>query len=328
MQEKGLSLPIHQIDFELNMGLKLNKGLVYALIAATLWAIVTPVIKKGMAYGFSDHIISFAGIRFAISGFILTAVLYNKQMWATIKAHSKLLGLLSVFNVFVGYVAFYYGIHFAGGAVTSIIMGTSPLINVFLAHMIAKNDRLNPYKIVSMVVALTGILLIIAMGKDGAPMDLKVILGIGLVLSSVIIQGVCVIKVKEYNREINPVFMNAIQMLFGGILLYVVGVTTEGYQTVIGLPFGFYICMILLFIVSIFGFSLWFKALQQPGAKVSDINMCRLIDPILGAFISWTILQNESPNPYTILGIVIVVSSLIIYFKGETILNKIRGVKS
>lgn len=280
-----------------------------------------------MSYGFDDHVVSFAGIRFAVAGIILTAFLINRNILKTIKEHARLLVIMSVFNVFFGYVAFYYGIHFAGGAITSIIMGTSPLINVLLAHMIAKNDRLTIYKIASMVVALSGILLIVALGKGGKPLDSKAIMGVGLVLASILIQGTCVIKVKEYNKEISPVFLNAIQMLFGGILLYVVGVSTEGYKSIVGLPAGFYVSLGMLLIVSIFGFSFWFKALQQPNAKVSDINMTRLIDPILGAFISWTILQNETPNFYTILGIVVVVSSLIIYFKGELIVSRFFGQK-
>lgn len=291
-------------------------------MAAILWAVVTPVLKKGMSYGFDNYVISFAGIRFGLSGIILTAVLYNKQMWATIKKHARLLAIMSLFNVFVGYVAFYYGVAYSGGAITSIVMGTSPLVNVFLAHMIAKDDKLNAYKIVSMAVALTGILLIVSMGKNGQPLDNKAILGVGLVLASIVIQCVCGIRVKEYDKEIDPVFLNAIQMLFGGILLYIVGVSAEGYQTIMGKPFGFYICMVLLLLVSIFAFSFWFRALQQPMAKVSDINMTRLIDPILGAFVSWTILQNEHPNIYTITGIVIVVSSLVIYFKGDVIMKR------
>lgn len=301
--------------------MRVNRALGYALIAAILWAIVTPVIKKGMSYGFDDYVVSYAGIRFALSGIILTAVIYNREMWATIKKHARMLTIMSLFNVFLGYTTFYYGVALAGGAIAAIIIGTSPLINVLLAHIILKDDRLNVYKIVSLAVALTGVLLIVLMGKGGAPLDTMAIVGVLLVLVSIVIQGLCGIKVKQYDREIDPVFLNAIQMLFGGILLYAVGVSAEGYQTIMYKPFGFYICLVILLIVSIFAFSYWFKALQQPNAKVSDINMTRLMDPILGAVISWTILFDESPNLYTVGGIVIVVSSLVIYFKGEEIVN-------
>ena len=114
-------------------------------------------------------------------------------------------------------------------------------------------------------------------------------------------------------------------MFFGGLLLYAVGVGTEGYQSFIGKPSMFYICLAVLVIVSVFGFSLWFSALQEKEAKVSDLNMCRLINPILGAILSWVMIDAEHPTFSTVAGMIIIVSSLIIYFKGADIMQRIRS---
>ena len=74
-------------------------------------------------------------------------------------------------------------------------------------------------------------------------------------------------------------------------------------------------------------FSFWFMALQSKGAKVSDINMCRLINPILGAVLSWIMLAGESPTFSTVAGMLIIVSSLVIYFKGAEIVKYISTRK-
>lgn len=300
----------------------MKKGLLYAILASVLWAIVNPFIKQGLSYDFTP--MNFAGVRFTIVGIILFVYTWHKGMWTEIKQHGKLFANLILINMFLGYTAFYFGVDFVSGAISSIIMGMTPLINVLLAHLIASNDKLNPYKIISLIVSLAGLLLIVGMGSNGEPLDWKGIGGIVLLLLSIIFQGYSAISVSEDKGKVNPIFLNAVQMFFGGLLIYVVGLSTEGYHSFIGKPAGFYISLGILVFISVFAFSFWFIALQSKGAKVSDINMCRLINPVLGAILSWTMLAGEHPTFSTVAGMIIIVSSLIIYFKGEEIVKKLR----
>lgn len=268
---------------------------------------------------------NFAGLRFTTVGIILFAYTWHKGMWTEIKQHSKLFINLILINMFMGYTAFYFGVDFVSGAISSIIMGMTPLINVLLAHMLASNDKLNVYKIISLGMSLVGLLLIIGMGSNGKPLDLKGIIGIVLLLLSIVFQGYSAISVSEDKGKVNPIFLNAVQMFFGGLLIYTVGLSTEGYHSFMGKPMGFYVSLGILVFISVFAFSFWFIALQSKGAKVSDINMCRLINPILGAVLSWMMLADEHPTFSTVAGMIIIVSSLIIYFKGEDIVKRLRS---
>lgn len=295
----------------------MKKGILYAVLASVLWAIVNPFIKQGLSYDFSP--MNFAGLRFTVVGIILFAYTWHRGMWREIMQHRRLFGNLILINMFMGYTAFYFGVDFVSGAISSIIMGMTPLINVLLAHLLASNDRLNVHKIISLIVSLIGLLLIVGMGSNGAPLDWKGITGIVLLLLSIIFQGYSAISVSEDKGKINPIFLNAVQMFFGGLLIYMIGLGTEGYHSFIGKPAGFYISLSILVFISVFAFSFWFIALQSKGAKVSDINMCRLINPILGAILSWIMLPGEYPTFSTVAGMIIIVSSLIIYFKGAEI---------
>lgn len=301
----------------------MKKGLLYAISASVLWAIVNPFIKQGLSYDFTP--MNFAGLRFTTVGIILFAYTWHKGMWTEIKQHGKLFINLILINMFMGYTAFYFGVDFVSGAISSIIMGMTPLINVLLAHLLASNDKLNVYKIISLVVSLIGLILIVGMGSNGKPLDWKGISGIVLLLLSIIFQGYSAISVSEDKGKVNPIFLNAVQMFFGGLLIYIVGITTEGYHSFIGKPMGFYLSLGILVFISVFAFSFWFIALQSKGAKVSDINMCRLINPILGAVLSWVMLAGEHPTFSTVAGMIIIVSSLVIYFKGEDMVKKLRG---
>lgn len=196
----------------------MKKGLLYAILASVLWAIVNPFIKQGLSYDFTP--MNFAGLRFTSVGVLLFAYTWHKGMWQEIKQHRKLFLNLIFINMFMGYTAFYFGVDFVSGAISSIIMGMTPLINVLLAHLLASNDKLNGYKIVSLIISLAGLLLIVGMGSDGEPLDWKGITGIILLLLSIIFQGYSAISVSEEKGKVNPIFLNAVQMFFGGALIW------------------------------------------------------------------------------------------------------------
>ena len=301
----------------------IKKGLGYAVFASVLWAIVNPFIKQGLSYDFTP--MNFAGLRFTIVGIILFLYTWHRGMWTEIKIYRKLFLNLIFINMFLGYTAFYFGVDFVSGAISSIVMGMTPLINVLLAHFIATNDKLNKYKVVSLLVSLGGLILIVGTGNDGAPLTWKGIAGIGLLLLNIILQGYSAILVSEEKGKVNPVFLNAVQMFFGGLMIYGVGLATEGYHNFFGKPAGFYLSLGMLVFISVFAFSFWFIALQDKNSKVSDINMCRLINPILGAVLSWIMLAGEYPTFSTVTGMLIIVSSLIIYFKGKEIITRLKN---
>ena len=143
----------------------MKKGLLYAIMASVLWAIVNPFIKQGLSYDFTP--MNFAGLRFTIVGIILFIYSWHKSMWKEILENWKLFLNLIFINMFMGYTAFYWGVDFVSGAISSIIMGMTPLINVLLAHLIARNDKLNCYKIISLIISFIGLILIIGTGSDG-----------------------------------------------------------------------------------------------------------------------------------------------------------------
>lgn len=293
--------------------MKIGKGLWLAIAASVLWAIVNPFIKAGLSYDMTP--MNFAGLRFTTVGIILLVYTRFAGTWAGIRAHRKLFLNLILINMFMGYTAFYFGVDLVSSAISSIVMGITPLVNVLLAHFVARDDKLTRRKVLALLVSLAGLLLIVGMGNDGRPLDAKGMLGILFLLLNIILQGWAAIRVSEESGKVNPVFLNAVQMFFGGLMIYGVGLGVEGYHSFIGLPGGFYGSLGVLVFVSVFAFSFWFTALRTPGTKVSDINMCRLINPVLGAVLSWAMLSGESPTFSTVAGMALIVGSLLIYFR-------------
>jgi drug/metabolite transporter (DMT)-like permease len=81
-------------------------------------------------------------------------------------------------------------------------------------------------------------------------------------------------------------------------------------------PFHLRYWMILLWLsfMAASAFSIWYKLLQRPGVKVSELNFWKFINPITGAVLSWLLIPGEKPEWLTIAGMFIITTSLIIYY--------------
>lgn len=299
-----------------------KKGLIYAILASVLWAIVNPVIKTGLSYNMTP--MNFAGLRFTSVGIILFIYTWHRGMWQEIKENRRLFTLLILLNIFLGYAVFYLGVNLVDGAISSIIMGTTPFVNVILSHILTSDDKLNKHKIVSILISLVGLFMILGVKSTGYSLNSASFLGILFLYLNIVLQGYSGIKVAKYKANIDPIFLNAVQMFFGGLLLYLTGVSIEGYRSFIDKPLGFYVSLGILVFVSVFAFSFWFMALQDKNTKVSEVNMCRLINPILGAVLSWIILPDEKPTFNTVTGMIIIVFSLVYYFKGKEYFERVK----
>ncbi len=296
--------------------MSIRKGLVYAAVAAILWATVNPFIKYGLGCGITP--MNFAGLRFTAAGIILLSFTAHRGMLREIWTNRRLFLNLVLINMFIGYSVFYAGIDMTGADISSIVMGLSPLVNVLLAHFIVHDDRLTAARITSLVVSLAGLLLIIgAGGRGGTMLDWRSIAGIGLLFVNIIAQGYSAICVARSKAKLDPVFMNGVQMFLGGMSIYGAGLAFEGFTPLCGMPPGFFVVLGILVIISVFAFSLWFKALKMPSVKYSELNMCRLATPVVGAAISWLIIEGERPTFSSVSGMIVIIAALVIYFRSS-----------
>lgn len=79
-------------------------------------------------------------------------------------------------------------------------------------------------------------LLIVGMGSNGRSAGLERDHGNCTSAAQYHFHGYSAISVSEDKGKINPIFLNAVQMFFGGLLIYMIGLGTEGYHSFIGKP--------------------------------------------------------------------------------------------
>jgi drug/metabolite transporter (DMT)-like permease len=67
-----------------------------------------------------------------------------------------------------------------------------------------------------------------------------------------------------------------------------------------------------LSLLSAVAISIWITLLKRPGTIVSDLNLWKFLIPVFGALLSWILLPSEQPELITLIGMLVIASSLVI----------------
>lgn len=283
---------------------------VLAICACLLWSTAFVGIKIGLQY---TTPLQFAGLRFFLSGIMLLPLIRPfSQITNAIRHNLWLIIKVSAFQTFVLYALFYWGIDLIDGALAAIIIGSQPLFAALTAHVMMKNDKMTIRKMLTISTGIAGIVLIaIPKGLDG-PDGWLGIVGIALLILANITSGIGNVFVSQHKKSISPIILSSLQMIIGGLLLFCFSLLFEPF-TGFSLPSSYFLALGWLSFLSATAFTIWFYLLQKPTIKVSDLNIFKFIIPIVGAALSWLILPDESPNITSIVGMLIIGSSVIFY---------------
>jgi drug/metabolite transporter (DMT)-like permease len=290
-----------------------SKGntIIWAIIACLLWATAYAGIKIGLQYDTPFH---FAGVRFIISGLIILPFTVKPVVYIRmIREQWKVVAFVTILQIVVNYSLFYQGLNLVPGALGAVIYGSQPLIIAVVAAISHKGDKLTRKKIIMITFGISGVLLISA-GRQvfrlGTEFEL---LGVAMILISNLATATSNIII-SLKSKINPFVLSSASLFTGGLILYLISVPVEQGPR-LPMPMEYWMALIWLSLMAATAFSIWFKLLQRPGVKVSELNLWKFLTPVAGAGLSWLLVPNEHPEWLTILGMIIITTSLIMYYK-------------
>jgi drug/metabolite transporter (DMT)-like permease len=140
--------------------------------------------------------------------------------------------------------------------------------------------------------------------------------GILLLFVCTVSSAVGNVLVAREKSDMDPIFLNSVQIFLGGLGLFLVSLVVEGTPHLV-LPINYYLALAWLSFLSAVSFTLWFVLLQRPGITVSGLNLWKFIIPVFGALFSWTFLADESPTLIPILGMICIALAIIVYNAAE-----------
>ncbi len=283
-----------------------------AIFACFLWSTAFVGVKIGLSYMPAPF--TFAGMRFFLAGLLLMPFSWDRNSIGSIIRNWKLIAYVVFLNTFIGYGIYYVALTYVSGATAAIVIGSGPLITAIMSHFLMHNDKMNRVKTLSIALGIFGIAIIVINSKPMTAVGKLETFGIVLLLLNSALGSFANIKVAQMNKGIGAKFLTSNQMLWGGIMLLILGRVVEGSYN-FSQPFEFYSSLCWLAMVSAVAFSIWFRLLQLEEVKVSELNMWKFIIPVSGACLSWAMLPDESPDFLSVFGMLMVFLSLIIHSK-------------
>lgn len=302
---------------EKNRSIWTNKYFValMAIIACILWGSAFPVLKltyselQLLANDTTSRVF-LAGVRFFLAAILLFVVLkfVFKQSWRLKWYWLKPLLYLGLAQTALQYYFFYNGLAHTGGIKAAILNVFGNLLVVLVAHFIYQDDRLNAGKIVGLITGFAGIILINWQGgSHGFTWDLS-FKGEGFMLLSGVASVYGTFKAKKLASDLNPVLVNAYQLLLGSAVLLIFSTPRMTFNSLQTTPL-FWGLLIYSAFLSAVAFSIWYTLLRYN--KAGEVTLYRFVIPVSGAILSAFLLPKETITSTAIFALFLVVLGLV-----------------
>lgn len=284
----------------------------WAIMACLLWSTAYAGIKLGLQYDTPFH---FAGIRFIISGLIILPFTVRPALYINmVRENWKVFMGVAILQIVVNYSLFYQGLNLVPGALGAVVYGAQPLIIAVVAAILTKDDQITRNKTITIVSGISGVILI-SVGRQAFKLGSEIeLLGILMIIVANIATALSNVLISMKGREIHPLVLSSFSLFFGGLILFIISIPAEtvpkGPQ-----PIQYWLILGWLSFMASAAFSIWFKLLQRPGVKVSELNLWKFLTPVTGALLSWLLIKDEYPEWLTIAGMIIITISLIMYYR-------------
>jgi drug/metabolite transporter (DMT)-like permease len=284
----------------------------WAIIACLLWSTAYAGIKLGLQFDTPFH---FSGIRFMLSGLMILPFTVKPAIFIRMVLENwKVIVWVTLLQFLVNYSLFYHGLNLVPGALGAVIYGAQPLIIAVVAAVMHKDDKLTREKIITILFGISGVILI-SVGRQAFKLGTTLeLLGVAMLLVGNVATGVSNVIISIRGKNINPFVLSSTSLFFGGLLLFLISIPAEGIPNG-PKPAEYWMILLWLSFMAASAFSIWFKLLQRPGVRVSELNLWKFITPIAGAGLSWLLIPEEHPEWLTICGMIVISVSLIVYYK-------------
>lgn len=260
-----------------------------ALFCCLLWGSAFPCVKIGYEWlniSTTGSQILFAGYRFLLAGILtfLVGCIMEKRILTMKKASLPYVLRQGVLQTTIQYVFFYVGMSNTTGSKGSVINASNAFIAIIAAHFLMKDDKMTWRKAFGCIIGFAGIILInLEPGAWGSGFSFK---GEGMMMICAITYGMSTVVMKLISHMESSVTITAYQLIFGGLILVIVGKIAQGAIQTFDAKSLLLLCYMAL--LSAVAFTLWALLLKyNPVAKVS-IYGCSI--PVFGVALSALVL--------------------------------------
>lgn len=275
-----------------------------ALFCCVLWGSAFPCVKIAYPlFRISDtgSQILFAGVRFFISGIItfIVGCILEKRILRVRKLSIPGIIRQGLLQTTIQYTCFHISLAYISSSESAIINASNVFISVIAAHFLLKNERLSWETIFGCIAGLAGVILINLTGILNGSFSFR---GEGLMLAAAASYGISNVYLKKIVKQESPMAITSYQILFGSLLMIIIGICMGGRVQVYSLKAA---CLLLyLAALSAAAFSIWTLLLKYN--PVGKVTMFAFSIPVFGVIMSGIFLGESVFSVKNIIALVLV----------------------
>ncbi|MFD2682545.1 DMT family transporter [Bacillus seohaeanensis] len=221
------------------------------------------------------------GIRFTVAGIIMALLLLgSKKPLPRLPIDWARIVIIGVFQTTGVMGCIFLSLRTITAGESSILTFSNPLLVVIIGTLFLK-IKYQIFHWVGVIIGFIGVFITLGFHIQ---LSIGTVFGLGAAIS----WSIATILIKKWGSRFNIWVLTAYQMLFGGLLLLLMGVTMETPKLVVNLT-SVSIVMWLAIMASIIQFAIWFYLLNQgdPGKTSAFLFLA----PFFGVLSGWVLLE-------------------------------------
>lgn len=231
----------------------------------------------------------FTGSRFTLAGMILLTIrLFAGDSLPRSRAEWLNLALIGVLMVGVGNLAVVYAEHHVASGFAALLVATSPFWMALMEAARRDGERPTRRKTLGMLIGFAGVGLLVAPHLDGT-LSSGFLWGVIALQLGSIAWNFGSIRSKYFPSKASPLMSAALQMLFGGLFVGVIGLARGEASSFHFNSRTLVAYVYLLIFGSIIGYGAYVYALSK--LKTSITSLYAFINPAVAVFLGWLILS-------------------------------------
>lgn len=282
-------------------------------ILVVVWAFAFLFIKIGLK---ELSFVNLTIMRFLIVCLVLILILFFQKKRFS-KLHKKdivPIFLLGFFGVIVYHLGLNYGEQFISPAAASLIIATVPVQIIILSTIFLK-EKIGLKKLIGVIIALCGVVVISIWGKAGASIHIEYISAVLAVLIAAIMSALYTIAGKKLLTRYSALSLTTYVMLLGslGLTPFIRGSLLDQISKMS--MTGWFAVIFLGVFSTVVGYGLWYIVLKTKSA--SEISIYLYAIPVLSTIISYFMFKEKITLMFILGGFLVIAGLIIVNIKAK-----------
>lgn len=274
---------------------------VYLSFLVIMWGVNWPLSKY--ALDFSPPLL-FAGLRIFIGGLLLVLFALPRYKKLDLKNTWHIYLISSLLNIIFFYVLQTIGLNYLPAGLFATIVFFQPVL-LGICSWLWLGEKMFTWKMVGLILGFIGVAAISLNGGSGDISSVGVLLGLGSAISWTF----GTLYMKKTASRVDAVWVVALQIFIGGIVLLVMGSSFENWNEIVwNMPFISNLLFISVFVTAL-GWLAFFKLVSS--GEASKVGSYTFLIPLIAIMIS-VLFFGEMITFKLMAGLVLIIASIVL----------------